>query len=78
MPTNSMSEKIVDRLVKSGRYASRDEAVQEATRLLEERETILNDAWTGIEEGLADMEAGRVYPAEEVRERLMKRFSAKN
>lgn len=78
MAMSNESEKIVERLVKSGRYASRDEAVQEATRLIEQHTLFLDQAWAGIEEGLADMEAGRVYPAEEVEAQLRAEFMTKN
>ncbi len=74
MPMSSKSEKIVDRLVESGRFASRTAVLEEAVHLLERREQFRDEVWKGIDEGIADAEAGRVMSAEEVRIALLNEF----
>jgi antitoxin ParD1/3/4 len=56
------AEKIVDRLVKSGRYNSRSEVLREGVRLVQEREARLATLDAAIARGIADAEAGRVKP----------------
>jgi antitoxin ParD1/3/4 len=60
-------ERFVQAAVQSGRFASSDEAIAEAVRLLRRREEA-EEARTleGIRHGLEDMRAGRGRPAEEV------------
>ena len=50
---NSWDE-MLDTLVREGRYASREEAVAEAMRLLEDQETAFRDLKASIAEALAD------------------------
>jgi antitoxin ParD1/3/4 len=60
----------VDGLLSSGRYELESEIIREALELLKgqeyARERRRAEILTKIEEGIADVEAGRVYDAEEV------------
>ena len=62
--------KLAARLVKTGRYDSEEKVVRAAMRLLEEEERDYAECVAGIRRGLADVDAGRVKPAEEVFARL--------
>lgn len=68
-------EKIVDRLVESGRFNSKSEVLREGIRMVDERERYLEAMERGIQEGLADEAAGRVVEADEAEARLMAKFS---
>lgn len=59
-------EDYVNTLVKSGRYHSKSEVLREGVRLVQEREAKLAYLDNALAEGLADIEAGRARPAEEV------------
>ncbi len=67
-------EDFVTELVKSGRYNSRSEVLREGVRIIHERETRLAALDASIMRGIADLEAGRVYDAEEVRARLLAKY----
>jgi antitoxin ParD1/3/4 len=60
--------------VKAGRYGSRSEILREGVRLVEDREAKLAKVNAAILRGLADAEAGRIRPAEEVFAELKARF----
>lgn len=71
-------ESFVDRLVQEGGFASRDEVIRESVRLLQEREQA---AWlaefdASIEQGLADIEAGRGRDLDEVVDELCAKYQA--
>lgn len=68
-------EDYLKKLVKSGRYRSRSEVLREGVRLVQERETRLEALDALLAEGLADVEAGRLHPAEEVFDELIARYS---
>ena len=69
-------EGVVENLVRNGRYNSKSEVLREGVRLVQERETRLAlDA--AIARGIADADAGRIKPAEEVFARLEARYRAK-
>jgi putative addiction module CopG family antidote len=51
-------ERLVKEELATGVYASEDEVLLEAMRALQDRD----EAIAGIQEGLADLEAGRVRP----------------
>lgn len=59
-------EATVKKLVAKGRYNSRSEVLREGIRLVEEREKRLAKLDQALEEGLADVKAGRTYPAKDV------------
>ncbi|WP_105405108.1 type II toxin-antitoxin system ParD family antitoxin [Neorhizobium sp. T7_12] len=69
-------ESYVDELVKSGRYNSRSEVLREGVRLVEEREKRLLALDAALARGLADVEAGRFKPIEEVAARLKAKYAA--
>jgi antitoxin ParD1/3/4 len=69
-------ERFVQAKVQSGRFASEDEAMTEAVRLLRQREEA-KEARTleGIRQGLEDMKAGRGRPADEVFAEIRREFN---
>ena len=69
-------EGVVSRLVKEGRYNSKSEVLREGVRLVEEREARLAVLDAAIARGLADVEAGRASPAEDVFDRLEAKYRA--
>jgi antitoxin ParD1/3/4 len=69
-------EKVVDRLVKSGRYNSKSEVLREGVRLVQEREARLTTLDAAITRGIADAEAGRVKPVGQVFNRLEAKYRA--
>ena len=69
-------EATVADLVASGRYNSKSEVLREGVRLVQEREARLAAFDESIARGLADIEAGRTFPAEEVFDRLEKKYLA--
>ena len=64
---DSRWEEMLDALVREGRYASREEAVAEAMRLLDEQETEFRELKQSIADALADP---RRYSSEEVLEHV--------
>lgn len=69
-------EAVVNDLVANGRYNSKSEVLREGVRLVQEREAALVRLEAALAEGLADIEAGRTKPAEEVFERLIAKYEA--
>lgn len=67
-------EPIVDRLVRSGRFNSKSEVLREGVRLLDEREKHLAMLDAALARGVADAEAGRVRPADDVFNDLKARY----
>jgi len=70
-------ETFVSKLVETGRYNSKSEVLREGVRLIQERERRLAALDAAIARGLADAEAGRTKPAEEVFGRLEQKYRAK-
>jgi len=70
----SRLETVVTELVASGRYRSTDDVLREGVRLIEEREAALARFDAEIMRGVADADAGRVKPAEEVFDRLEAKY----
>ena len=73
----STLENYVSKLVEQGRYNSKSEVLREGVRLLQERELRLAALNASIERGLADADAGRLIPADDVYAELRARFSSK-
>ena len=69
-------ETLVAELVSSGRYASADEVLRDGLRMIEEREAVLTRIDAAVMDGIADADAGRVKPAEEVFARLLAKYGA--
>lgn len=59
-------EAVVEDLVKNGRYNSKSEVLREGVRLVQEREAALRRLDAALARGLADVEAGRFRPMDEV------------
>jgi putative addiction module CopG family antidote len=64
-------ERLVREELATGVYASEDEVLHEAIKALHDRD----EAITGIQEGLADLEAGRVRPLNTVDAELRTKHS---
>ncbi len=62
----SRHRRLVEKLVRSGRYASPGEVIHAAMRLLEAVERDRAEELEAIRRGLEDVKAGRTRPAEEV------------
>ena len=69
-------EDFVSELVTAGRYNSKSEVLREGVRLVQEREARLEALHAAIAVGIADADAGRVTPAEEVFDRLEAKYRA--
>lgn len=69
-------EQVVTGLVTSGRYNSRSEILREGVRLVQERESRLAALDAALAQGLADIEAGRIHPLEDVAAELDARYAA--
>lgn len=67
-------EGVVDDLVARGRYNSKSEVLREGVRLVQEREAALAELMAKLDEGLADVAAGRTVPADEVFDRLLAKY----
>lgn len=63
-------ERVVTKLVESGRYNSKSEVLREGVRLIQERETRLAALDASIARGLADTEHGRTRPTSQVFDEL--------
>ena len=67
-------EAVVDDLVKHGRYNSKSEVLREGVRLVQEREAALRRLHEKLDKGIDDIEAGRVFPLDEVFDELETRY----
>ncbi len=63
-------EAFVTQLVESGRYNSKSEVLREGVRIIQDREARLAALHAAIARGIADVDAGRVRPMEEVFDEL--------
>jgi antitoxin ParD1/3/4 len=70
----SQLEGFVTKLVETGRYNSKSEVLREGIRLIQEREARLAVLDQALTKGIADAEAGRTKPAEEVFARLEAKY----
>jgi antitoxin ParD1/3/4 len=69
-------EAVVNDLVANGRYNSKSEVLREGVRLVQEREAALAELMGEIQKGIDDIDAGRVFPAEEVFAELRAKYQA--
>ena len=67
-------ENYVSKLVEEGRYNSKSEVLREGVRLVQERESRLAVLDQMVAAGLKDIDEGRTIPAEEVFDRLEKKY----
>ena len=67
-------EAFVASLVEEGRFGSVDEVLREAVCLVQNREAKLIRLDAAIARGIADGDAGRTVPAEEVFDRLKRKY----
>ena len=72
----SQLEGFVAKLVETGRYNSKSEVLREGIRLIQEREARLALLDQALAKGIADAEAGRTKPAEDVFARLEAKYQA--
>jgi antitoxin ParD1/3/4 len=69
-------EQLVRSFVQGGRFASEDEVIDEALRLLRQREDAEQArVLEGIHQGIEDMKAGRSRPADEVFADIRREFN---
>jgi antitoxin ParD1/3/4 len=69
-------ERLVRSLIEAGRFASEDEVIDEALRLLRQREDAEQArVLEGIRQGIEDMQAGRSRPADEVFADIRREFN---
>ena len=69
-------ETYIQQLVEAGRYGSKSEVLRAGIRLVQDRETRLAALDASIAQGLADVDAGRTAPADEVFKRLQDKYRA--
>jgi antitoxin ParD1/3/4 len=67
-------ERFVDELLRGGRYNSKSEVLREGVRLIQDREAKLAALDAAIARGLADVDAGRTTPMDEVFDRLEAKY----
>ncbi len=58
-------ETVVNDLISKGRYGSKSEVLREGVRLVQEREARLTALNAALDEGLADIKAGRTLSIDE-------------
>jgi antitoxin ParD1/3/4 len=69
-------EGYITKLVETGRYGSKSEVLREGVRLIQDRETQLVALDSVIARGIADSDADKGQPAEEVFDRLEAKYRA--
>lgn len=69
-------EETVEQRVESSHFSTPGDVLDEGVRPVAERQRLLQSIDAGIEEGLADLDAGRIHSAADVRARLMSRFAS--
>ncbi|MCZ3380648.1 antitoxin ParD1/3/4 [Rhizobium sp. ERR 922] len=69
-------ESYIQQLVDTGRYGSKSEVLREGVRLVQDRETRLAALDASVMRGIADADAGRTRPANDVFERLEAKYRA--
>jgi antitoxin ParD1/3/4 len=67
-------DRFVEDLLRGGRYNSKSEVLREGVRLIQERETKLAALDAMIARGIADADAGRLTPMDEVFDRLEAKY----
>ena len=67
-------DRFIEDLLRGGRYNSKSEVLREGVRLIQERETKLAALDAMIARGIADADAGRLTPMDEVFDRLEAKY----
>jgi antitoxin ParD1/3/4 len=67
-------EAFVSQLVEAGRCNSKSEVLREGVRLIQDREAQRAALLASIDRGLADIDAGRTKPMDEVFDRLEAKY----
>jgi antitoxin ParD1/3/4 len=70
-------EQYITDLVGSGLYNSRDDVLRDGLRFMHSRDTRLADLHASILRGIADADAGRTRPMDEVFDRIEAKLKAK-
>ena len=70
-------EQYVTDLIGSGFYESREDVLRDGLRFMHSRDTRLADLHASIMRGIADADAGRVTPMDEVFDELRARLKAR-
>jgi antitoxin ParD1/3/4 len=65
---------IVDEVMETGNYVTREDALLEGMKLLQLREQKRAEFIAAIEEGIADADAGRVIDAEDLLREMNEKF----
>jgi len=68
-------EQAISDVLATGRFASREDLLREGARIVTEREMLCATLHAKIEQGLADADAGRLVPIEQVMEEMRTRWS---
>ena len=69
------TEHVVQRLLATGQFASESDVIRQGVLLLDQREANLNEIDRLLDEGLRDIEEGRVIDADIVFAELHNRYS---
>ena len=69
-------ESFITEAVRNGRYGSRSEVLREGVRLVQEREALLARAKAEIQKGIDAADRGELQDADEVFERLERKYRA--
>lgn len=67
-------EDVLDELVASGRYPTKNDVLRDGVRLVQEREARLVAVDEAVRRGLGDVEAGRLRPSADVFDDLVAKY----
>lgn len=70
------TEAVLDDLVQTGRYPTREDVLREGVRLVQNRQARLARIDAAVARGIEDAEAGRSEDAEAVLQRLRRKYEA--
>ncbi len=70
-------ERVVEELLRAGRYNSKSEVLREGVRLVQERESRLAALDAAVARGLSDAEAGLTEPLDDAFDRIEAKLRAK-
>lgn len=70
----SQTEQVVEDLVSSGMFETRDDVLREGVRLLQAKK-LLTELDAALAESIAQADAGQVIPIEQVRAEMQQRYA---